>query len=561
MCSMQSVGAWTALRRWIYSEGFAIKKGDGTGRGKETHLLLNGGRFVLPDNRNAEFLNKYARALFEGEWQYVVEKKTPIFHMMSEFDIKIRDREVNRDEIDAMVRIVQRVMSQAFPETDVSVAVCTAPPKEAKLDDDTPCIQSGLHLIWRVLVDDQTSWQVRAWMLRALEAELRPDNFPLATRWAEAFDSAIFGANGLRMVGSRKAIKCELCDGNSYKNVGEWGSVCPSCQNVGRIDLGRPYDLLYLACSDGSPDFEETERIKRDPVRLVQLTTIRAINPDGTRPESAPELHFPDEDTRARVIADAKRDKSAKRTAPKKGAEKDPVAAAQASEAGKKKRDKKGELVDLSPDDPKFIAISEFLRTSFEGMPVAKSVKQGGGDFYIVNTECHFCLNKGGCHKSSTVYFVVRPKGCVQRCFCVKDAVQPRGGKQCSQFVSPPVQLPRELKKTIFTEGVLRMRRREEYKTKLAESLFNRRPVVRAAEELVFAPDPSTPVDLGLGGDQPAMNITPNAPQEYRSRPLPPPSATGARDYRYRERAVRFKPYYTPRDFADAVSSVKYKIV
>lgn len=482
----QKVGAWTDLRRWIYKEGFAIKKGDGTGKGKETHLLLNGGRFILPDDRNVEFLNRYARALFEGEWQYVVEKKTtPLYYMMCEFDIKLEGREITREEIEAIITIVQsKVMSVAFPDRDVRVVVCTAPSKPSTLDDNTPVVQSGIHTLWRVLVDGTTSWQLRAWMLRTLESELAgfkedgvTPKFPLLTRWSEAFDSCIFEANGLRMVGARKAIKCPECDGQSYKNDGEWGKVCAGCQNVGRIDLGRPYNLLYVAKADGSVDYEFTETLRRDPMALVQYTSIRAINPNGSRPDKPWEITFPSTEVKSVVVEDAKRDKGAKRKAKlKKGAEKDPVAMEEAMTAAQKKKEKQGELVDVAPDDPRYAKIAEFLLGEFNGPPIPTNIKTSkAGDIYIINTECHYCQNKAGMHAHSSVFFIIRPKGCVQRCFSPKDIIY-KNGKTCSQYVSTSHPLPKDLKELIFSDGVLRTRRHEEKKAKLAHQVFDHRP-------------------------------------------------------------------------------------
>ena len=88
---MSRPGEWNSFRRWLYHEELALKKGV---KGVETHLLLDGGKLAIPDERNEEFLIRYSRALFEGDWTYVVETKTaPVFYMMAEFDLKIIGRE------------------------------------------------------------------------------------------------------------------------------------------------------------------------------------------------------------------------------------------------------------------------------------------------------------------------------------------------------------------------------------------------------------------------------------------------------------------------------------
>lgn len=606
---MQKVGSWTNLRRWIYREGYAIKKGDGTKRGSETHLFLNGGRCEIPDEKNAQFLSLYARSLFEDDWVYVVEKKTtPIFYFMNEFDIKIRDREMTRDELDRIVRIVQRVMSSAFPGRDVRLAVCTAESKPATLDDGTPVIQSGLHLLWRVTVDGETAWQLRAWILRALEAEMT--DMPLATRWAEAFDDCIFRLNGLRMLGSRKAIICPQCKGQSYKREGrdddEWGTVCSGCQDIGRIDLGRPYSLLYVAGPDGAPDEEFTLKLKRDPMALVLFTTIRAINPDGTRPNKAMEIAFPDAETKATVIADAKRDKSQKKhdTKAKKGPQKDAVAVKDADAKAKKKQERRDSLEDLSPDTLQYPAISEYIRNEFNGLPNVIGIKKGGsGDFYIVNSDCHYCYNKGGMHNHSSVFYVLRPKGCVQRCFCPKDIVQPAGGKRCSAYVSKAHPVPSDLQELIFSEGVLRTRRREERRAKLAAEVFasTMQPppppasvpqaqaqaaveeeededldaLMRIAEAEAGVgtppPGPEEEEELGMPPPAPAPQAQAQAPRQQqahqearRDRRFDPRTVMVVRpgtEYKYKDSRDAIKPIYTSGDFLNAMKNANYKIL
>jgi len=582
---MQKIGAWTDFRRWLYKEGFAIKKGDGK-KGGETHLLLNGGRLAVPDERNAEFLTHYAHALFNGDWLYVVEKKTsPIYTYMNEFDIKIKDRELTREELDAIVRIVQGIMSSAFPGQDVKLAVCTAPPKPATLDDGTPVVQSGVHFLWHsVTVDSATAWQLRAWTLRALEAGMT--GMPLATRWAEAFDDCVFEANGLRMIGSRKAIICSQCKGQSYKREGkdedEWGTVCAVCQDVGRVDLGRPYSLLYVAGPDGGIDEAFTQKLLRDPMELVLFTSIRAINRDGSRPTGVWDITFPNAEVKEQVVTDAKRDKAEKKhvTKAKKGAKKDPVAAKDLDELAKKKQERRDALEDVPPNDPVYPSIAEYIHSEFKGQPNVIGIKKGGsGDFYIINSDCTYCYNKGGNHGHSQVFYVLRPKGCVQRCFCPKPIVQMAGGKHCSAYASKPHPVPSDIQELIFTEGVLRTRRKEEKKAKLAAEVFAPIRSLSERERLQIEGElmnpPSTPVEEGEIPDEELGMVDLDAAvplaraqarMEARHERRFDPRAVmvvraGAKEYKYKDSRDAIKPRYTPGDFLNAMRNANYKIV
>lgn len=121
---------WTEFRTYLYGSGLMLRKGEKKLGRVQSHFLLDGGIVVCPPDRIPEFHKKYAEALFKGTRVYCVEQKTKdAVYMLSEFDLKIADREINSEELRDFVRIVQGVMSRAFTRENVSVAVLTAPPK------------------------------------------------------------------------------------------------------------------------------------------------------------------------------------------------------------------------------------------------------------------------------------------------------------------------------------------------------------------------------------------------------------------------------------------------
>ena len=66
---------------------------------------------------------------------------------------------------------------------------------------------------------------------------------------------------------------------------------------------------------------------------------------------------------------------------------------------------------------------------------------QGGGQ--------HFCLNKAGEHKRSTVYFTITPRGISQKCHCGRGA-----GDRCSQFKSVRQPIPVSLQRVLFANAM-----------------------------------------------------------------------------------------------------------
>jgi hypothetical protein len=527
-----AAGDWTEFRRDI--QKYALKKGD---KSKETHLLLDGGRLVVPDEDNAKFLARYAKALFEMEWTYVVERKTlPTFYMMAEWDIKMAgDRVLSPEEIAALVKLVQtRVMTPAYPDHPdaVRVAVLTAPPKKVQLDDGSDATQSGVHLIWRVVVDVPTTWVLRAWMLREIDAA---NIIPVATRWSEAFDSAIYEENGLRMTGARKAAPCPECKGKSFRrgkeDQGEWGEVCTVCRNAGKIDLGRPYTLEYVADGSGTPIPGRTEVLKKDELELVRATTIRVI---PTLPEAWP-VAFPTEELRLRLVQAHTTDRAEARAAKRRK-----KTAAVAEIPADKKRSETDELKDVVFSDPIYDATAQYLTAEFPGAPVLKHLKRGkSGDFLIANTTCHECANKGGSHGSSTVYYILKPTGCVQKCFCKKDQIQPVGLVPCSRYTSQPHKIPHVVQDVIFTGAAIRRRHKEEARVALGAS-------VSAASSEWFDEEPPVQQEPSTAAAAAArFSISNQTPTFYVDRS------------KKRSRA----PRYSPAQFLEATRHATYKIL
>lgn len=123
-------GEWTEFRSYVYSTGLALRRGEKALGRDQSHLLLDGGIIACPPDRQSEFNKKYAEALFKGVKVFCVEMKTKhAIYMMSEFDLKMRDRSINDEELGLLVRIVQRIIVKAFPGHNHNVAVLTAPPK------------------------------------------------------------------------------------------------------------------------------------------------------------------------------------------------------------------------------------------------------------------------------------------------------------------------------------------------------------------------------------------------------------------------------------------------
>ena len=497
------VGEWNDFKSYVYRTGLGLVKKDeaklkASERRKPTHLLLDGGRMHVPPERAQEFLETYARELSKGTDLFVVEMKSdPCFFFMSEFDIKLPPgRSMTLSEVERFVKAVQGVMCRAYPlllDEDVhavDVAVSTAPPKDALDCQGRPCVQSGVHLNWRIVVDLETAWILRAWIVRELDAVLKitdaEGDWPMRDSWVEAYDPCVLKDNGLRMIGSRKAEICPECKGRSFNRGAKssstgpselsahaadpsaWEGACATCQNVGRIDKGRPYALAMVCDARGEPMPDAFDHFvaPENAVDLVKYVSIRTTC-------AAPyEISFDSDEQETYIRGAAKADRKKKIVTA-------PGAAAEADDGEKVKKPQAhdgGDLVDLTPDDEAHQLVAKYVFTQFRGAPLVSRVKRSpGGDCYIANTRSHFCENKGGDHAHSFVYFVLKPSGCAQRCFCDKTFSSPgqTSTKRCRDFVGKMRPIPSDLAALLFPNALMAATRRDEKFLKIASRVLD----------------------------------------------------------------------------------------
>lgn len=425
----RTAGDWTTFRTWIYSSGLAIRKGAAVK--KVTHLCLNGAKINVPPERESEFRLQYARSLSLSEPLYVVEMKTdPVYYFMAEFDIKTIETPINLECALELVNIIQtRVMSRAFPENDVSVLMFTVEPKSCKLSNGMPAVQSGIHLIWKIPVVQETAMRLRGWIMR--EFDSRAAFVRSVVPWQEAYDPCVYDKNGLRMVGARKAERCKACVGEG-QNPKE---PCVECGGLRYFDCGRPYSFSRAIDREGVVDLEKTSRLSEliNLCELVDLSTIR-VSPGVTDVK----ISYADSSIRIQSSEWLKCDMKMFRNKPEK---------TQAANKPVGLKDTKGGFADTNPQSPEYKECVKLVNKVYGASIVTTNVlKTENGAKFIVHTKSHSCENKKGDHGSSNVYYQVSVLGICQRCFCKK--VYADG--PCHKFYGQLYKLDDETKMLIF---------------------------------------------------------------------------------------------------------------
>ena len=217
-----------------------------TDDGETTHLLMDGtGKMCVPDSHAGLFLNVYfSSAIIRGERLSVVEKKTPIFRLFFDLDIRLPHGADHMAVIQRLSRSIWRFVSEDFfvlesSQTSSSSAsdttatiidrmiVCTAPIKS----ESEHCIKAGCHLVFpNIFVNSPIALRCREALLHGIDSlyaaiphstsaqsvtqsvddsedEDADRRYVLPTpsnAWRDVIDDSVYRGSGLRMVWSNK---------------------------------------------------------------------------------------------------------------------------------------------------------------------------------------------------------------------------------------------------------------------------------------------------------------------------------------------------------------------
>lgn len=575
------VAGFTDFRKWLYNHKDKISTKATGKKFQETHLLLDGGKFSIPDSLTEEFSKRYAKSLFEGERMYVVERRTKIFGMFAELDYK-SIKPLSELQVLNIARALHELVvtgygSSTFVNPRLSLLedplrlIVSNPDKIAT--DEKGFVKSGIHLHWRIPVNDETAKRLRVLFIERLKTLLKQNlpnyNIPFVTddldkkeektigkkskeekedhtrakevqeenvvvagknttntshqlsqptsqeeiqissqeenqttsqqipkkdittffpsvakknmfdlkiftedtaptvSWNEIFDVQIYEGCGLRMMGSRKAKKCDSCDGIPVRRKKNTNcsklplavqqmhgtgqpdimyDLCSACGGSGRIDEGRPYFPMAVLDRNGNANDRALHLLLSDTLLLINQTSLRA--PLGEEVLVPKSVTFKNELKNVSLTETKKR--GPKHVPHLEGVDEKDI------EERRKKCDGE-EVTFLEKEDKRFDELTETIVHLFrlpEGPKCVRSIiMNSDNSLYVVNTSSHHCHNKKGMHSHATVYFVVKPYGICQKCFSKKPVIY-SSGKSCEQYNSNVVGITPTLKELLFSRKI-----------------------------------------------------------------------------------------------------------
>jgi hypothetical protein len=154
-------------------------------KGSGTHVLMNGGILLVPDEEIQEFHRVYLETINSGTKLYVVEQKTERFNFFVDLDYKAKEK-LSDGDLYQFCDIIHSAIG-----VDRKFYVARAQPRPLK----DGLIKSGVHIHWPGLVVTKT----RALQLRTKIIEELGEG-----PWEQIIDASVYGGSGLRMLWSHK---------------------------------------------------------------------------------------------------------------------------------------------------------------------------------------------------------------------------------------------------------------------------------------------------------------------------------------------------------------------
>ena len=416
------------------SKNHFLVRGRGPPPEELTHTLMDGssgGRICLPDHALDGFMSAYGNDLNNGKKLFVVERRTPVFKMHFDLDLKQLHEPEKTEEI---LTVLQGAVASFLVGAEGKEAWCIAC---AVLDPTLTWRKTpGIHVVFPWLFVDTDK---ALWLRSSVVSKLR-QRFPdLESDWETTVDVVVLTTNGLRMVGSDKCRDCPTC-----RNVRDARDFCPDCSRQGRIPEEKVYwPWKTLPSQETSGLLADVRSNLAYAVRMCstrvpvdkQRTTACFSVPCGAPPPSV----------RRKLSAAAAR-----------AGGKDHVLGEQ--DIGSLRL--RTELMEITPELR--AALQESLANhhpAYEALEVASLERLVGvrhRENFCLKVRgfgCRYCQNRGAEHGQQTIYFILSARGVTQRCYSRKPIVRRTG--LCEKYVSPSTCILPALMHLLFPETPL----------------------------------------------------------------------------------------------------------
>lgn len=495
VCARKSLGheTYRLVLTKLAKKCFSLSAKD---KGKVTvnfSFLSGGVLYGMSVKQIDDFLSMYSHDLVGTNWRNKKYRLGVIemwntrfrFYIDADFLIEIDDLDkAVKNEFEGVkpmfmkrvYQVVQSVMNQVFDKFDDSAELLGKTSEEARQDmltlvvaDASPrlmtknrklYVKHGHHFHWpKITVTADTALALHQAIVLELSvspaiAELQA-KFGYKFEWKNIMDDRPYrDGKSLRLVGSCKPDKCAICE---YKNprdpqkkqdhhevTMDMSSQCLYCD--GKPRMTEPYLARKVVTYNGSYNGPYLKMLYDKPSLSVQLLSVSYKEGD---PEPEPNLQILKEKYNVTLtlgmsgITHVTREKIAKTKHARTNQVDDNIR--QEINSGK---DAFKSIEDVPEElQAQILTLAKHVENSYSfncGPWKVKKMKIGWRNFgqgvkdvvYYLFTDCHFCMNLGGCHSNKTIYFEATSEGIAQRCTCKCDTIEGRAYGRCCDYTS-----------------------------------------------------------------------------------------------------------------------------
>lgn len=440
----------TKLRQWLQKNKSFVK---GKSDSRElTHLLMDGGKIHISQERHEEFLQIFAEDITylsqEKKFNFISENRTPIFRFLVDIDY-LDEYLLSAEDIETMGKNIQ-IALEPFLKNDLDkkkrrIIICTTRESKTTTDEGIELKKTGIHIIWpNVFVDEYYGKFLRSVIIQYFENNLpkKPDY----CRWDKVFDYAVVSSSGLRMKGSAKIMKCPECKGKK----GERES-CEKCWGQGRIipGKGRVYLPKQVLDGEGGELIDYLEKMKNDNYYMLQQTCLRTYG--KRRNFSLPnESEYPNWFDKELLLSHLEKP-NIKRKRKKK------LSGTVEDILKKRKSLKYKQIVEQTSEI--FKKVCQFMKQLYSEHKHFKEQKivnifqcgKKNKEYYIIQTDSKFCENVKRCHTANHVWFALNDKTICQRCFSESYNTK---SICCSEFESEAYSITINLRNILYPQRI-----------------------------------------------------------------------------------------------------------
>jgi hypothetical protein len=467
----------SSFMRLCASKKFFVYKQNTGAQSKYTHLSMDGhkgGLISIPPNLEWMMLKQYGIDLESKMHFYLTESRTDYFRFFVDFDVSTGSMEITPEGRLIILKLIYLTVRLFYPkDTDNSVftmmildnsAFIKEARKKADVDtlepvvmldlrnkteklnpsqetiplqdskQDPSLVSNNMHIVFPYLVVNQ---EQAFSMGQAITCKFTTEvgNIGLGKTWRDIIDNSVYLSNGLRMPGSRKCAKCPHCKGKR----------CEKCHDMGKVDLGRVYDLVSVFTGE-KYDKGMLSRLRGNMCQMLLHCTIRQPEATASTPGWKKWAGCPSLDPaildRIKLHRDSILDDN---LSVNKRFEKLTNAKVnlESSEDKIGQRKQRAVCITLVESSPFYKAAldeiqrfhADYKRTEIRSLMT--TVKKTYFRACTIGEGSSVCMNLVKReHNNNSIYFIIKPCGVYQKCWCNCDTTEGRKHGQCRKFIS-----------------------------------------------------------------------------------------------------------------------------